>query len=392
MNSIERAKELLQNIKSKSRSNFDKVAQIEFKQQHFQQQSLIQSKSENLNSIFINDKQYPYQTIIQQQKRLASQFTDLMKQLYDIEQLFRNGLEENCLVQGLIGLQNLGTYMIKEFEILKKLQKPKQNIQTNTMNKECIELQKIYDEKMRIEFIQILLFIKQKVQNEKIKHMKEAIYNNDILIYDYGNIKKINQINQKLQIDGPIIQNQLQDRLINIKQMLKQKYQLLLREKQQLIDKSQQQELIQHSFTLQNLQKIENRASTVKTFIAEEYQILNQSLQQIKLIGIDFIYNSINENKNIIEYEKQQTKPLTYLESNSELGQIVKSQNNIIDIEKIMKQIKTWCKHSKIIQYYDDCSSYNLIQQCIDQLKSKKIFKIKELDELRQLFMQIQKL
>ncbi|CAD8209777.1 unnamed protein product [Paramecium octaurelia] len=392
MNSIERARELLQSIKSKSRSNFEKVAQIEFKQQHFQQPSLIQSKSENLNSIFINDKQYPYQNIIQQQKRLASQFQDLMKQLYDVEQLFRNGLEENCLVQGLIGLQNLGTYMIKEFEILKKLQKPKQNAQTTPVNKECMELEKIYDEKMRIELIQILLFIKQKVQSEKIKHMKEAIYNNEILIYDYGNIKKINQINQKLQIDGPIIQNQLQDRLINIKQMLKQKYQLLLREKQQLIDKSQQQELIQHAFTLQNLQKIEQRASTVKKFIAEEYQILNQSLQQIKLIGIDFIYNSINENKNIIEYEKQQTKPLTYLESNSELGQIVKSQNNIIDIEKLIKQIKTWCKHSKIIQYYDDCSSYNLIQQCFEQIKAKKTFKIKELDELRQLFMQIQKL
>ncbi|CAD8124558.1 unnamed protein product [Paramecium sonneborni] len=392
MNSIDRAKELLHAIKSKQQSNFDKVAQIEFKQINYQQLNHIQTKSENLNSIQINDEQYQYQTIIQQQKKLANHFSNLMKLFYDIEQLFRNGLEENCLVQGLIGLQNLGTYMIKEFEILKKLQKPKQNQQTNHVNTDCLELQKIYDEKMRIELIQILLFIKQKVQNEKIKHMKESIYNNDILIYDYGNIKKINQINQKLQIDGPIIQNQIQDRLMNIKQMLKQKYLLLLRDKQQLIDKSQQQELIQHAQTLQNLQKIEYRASNVKNFIAEEYQILNQSLQQIKLIGIDFIYNSINENRNIIEYEKQQTKPLTYLESNSELGQIVKSQNNIVDIEKLMKQIKTWCKHSKIIQYHDDCSNYNLVQQCIDQLKGKKMIRIKELDDLRQLFMQIQKL
>jgi hypothetical protein len=43
------------------------------------------------------------------------------------------------------------------------------------------------------------------VANEKLKHMRESIFSNDILIYDYGNVKKINQINSKLQIDGPVI-------------------------------------------------------------------------------------------------------------------------------------------------------------------------------------------
>ncbi|CAD8123100.1 unnamed protein product [Paramecium sonneborni] len=129
--------------------------------------------------------------------------------------------------------------------------------------------------------------------------MKESIFNNYVLIYHYGIIKKINQIYQKLLIDGPIFQtdqsilNKGLDKIINYFQ-----------------EKLQQQELIKHTKILQNLQKIEFSVSNVEKSIVEEYQILDQSLQQIKLIGIDFIHNSIYGNKNIIEYKKQQTKPL----------------------------------------------------------------------------------
>jgi len=40
----------------------------------------------------------------------------------------------------------------------------------------------------------------------KIKYLKENMLQNDLVIYEYKNEKKINLINTKLEIDGEIIQ------------------------------------------------------------------------------------------------------------------------------------------------------------------------------------------
>ncbi|KAM3134871.1 hypothetical protein pb186bvf_013040 [Paramecium bursaria] len=379
---MEEARQLILNLKQKQ------TLQLIKEQVKFIDDTPKQLPNQALKLEFNPSYQFNDLPQIDKQKQISKYFVQLTEELDQLKQTFANSLENNCPVVSFIGLQGLGIYFSKESELLKLVQ----NKRFEEVQQDSEEFDKLIDLSRQLQLNTILLYIQQKLANEKIKYIKENMLTDDVLIYDYGNLSKINQINKKLQIDGPLINEQLKEKWENIKKLCLQKAQIQIRQKNQQLYLLKDNLLSQQKEILQIISSIKYRMSQIKNMLVQENQIILHTQDKVKQMNFSYIYNTINENKSIIEFEKVQSKSI-YVEPDSREGQIymdiTKKQGIILwkDLLQIFEQI---LKHNKSIRVSDDLNNLNIIHQCFKAIMQNQHIEINDIG-LRSRFNNIQR-